>query len=76
MDMDMNLNQRLSSMQDLSDLLGPLSDLKNDIENCQVRIDKESRNRTAETHMQAVFALSNLEVKMTNFANGMREKFS
>jgi hypothetical protein len=59
----------------LKEFRSALYDIANDIENAQELIAKAERNQTFETHMQASIALSGLEIKMTNFALTLRERF-
>jgi hypothetical protein len=59
----------------LKEFRSALYDIASDIENAQELIAKAERNQTFETHMQAGLALSGLEIKMTNFALTVRERF-
>lgn len=68
----MSIYDQMVSLKEFSEAL---SDIKRDIEAAQAAIDKAERNQTYETHMAAGLALSGLEIKMTNFARHLRERF-
>jgi hypothetical protein len=61
--------------KNLDDFSNALYEIQAIIEDCQVLLAKERRTKSVEDHMRAVFALSNLEIHMTNFATAMRERF-
>lgn len=71
-DMPGTIYDRLVSLKDFSEAL---SLIKHDIDAAQEVIDRAERYRTPDTHFQAALALSGLEIKMTNFAKSMRERF-
>jgi len=52
-----------------------LQDIKKDIEAAQEKIEKAERTQNTMDHMQAGLALSGVEIKMTNFAQHLRERF-
>ena len=76
MDPMQSMLRRPEKMVDLKDFQAALYDIQNDIGLCQELLAKEERLKTFTSHFQAVFALSNLEVKMTNFAKDMKERFA
>lgn len=61
---------------DTVDIRNALSDIKKDLENCQELVAKSERSISIDDEIQMVLALSGLEVKMTNFAKDMRERFA
>jgi hypothetical protein len=71
-DRSLSVYQQLVNLKEFS---SALYDISNDIETAQELIAKCERNQTFETHMQAGLALSGLEIKMTNFAQALRERF-
>lgn len=52
-----------------------LSDIKNDIDAVQELIAKAELTQDPLAHMRCAMAMSGLEIKMTNFAKHMRERF-
>ena len=60
----------------LDDFSSALYELQNDLELAQELIAKERRTKAFGDHMRAVMQLSNLEIKMTNFAKAVRDRFA
>lgn len=61
---------------DTVDIRNALSDIKTDLENCQELVAKAERTVSIDDEVQMVLALSGLEIKMSNFAKVMRERFA
>ena len=76
MDPMQSMIRRPEKMVDLKDFQSTLYELQSDIDLCKELLAKEERLKTFQSHFQAVFALSNLEVKMTNFAKAVHERFN
>lgn len=64
-----------SKLVNLTELRNALTDIHSDIESAIEAIDKADLQQSTTTHMRAAMVLSGLEIKMTNFAHAMREKF-
>lgn len=60
---------------DPRDLKNALSDIGAEILPLMELIDKSERTGRVDDEIQMVLALSGLEIKMSNFAKAMREKF-
>lgn len=58
-----------------TDLSNALKDIRSDIETALDAIDNADKTRGLNDHMRASMILSGLEIKMSNFAQHMREKF-
>lgn len=52
-----------------------LSDIKNDIEDCQALLEQYERNTSMDNEIVLSINLSGLEIKQTNFAKDLREAF-
>jgi hypothetical protein len=61
---------------DTLDFRNALSDIKSDIDNCQALIAAYEKSQRMHDEVQMVMALSGLEIKMSNFARMMRDRFA
>lgn len=64
-----------SELVSLKDFAGGLTEISVAIEQAQVAIEESERKQTPSAHIAAGLALSNCEIKMTNFAEHLRERF-
>lgn len=64
-----------SKLANLTSLRNALTDIHSDIESAIDAIDKADLQQSVQAHMNAAMILSGVEIKMTNFAREMREKF-
>lgn len=64
-----------SELVSLKQFSGALTEIREAMDASQDAIAKSERSQTESAHMAAALALSNVEIKMTNFAEHLRERF-
>ena len=64
-----------SKLANLTDLRNACVSIREDLLAAIEAIDKADLQQSMDAHMRAAMILSGVEIKMTNFARDMREKF-